>query len=282
MIIFVALSVLFLISTSSVYAGSDLVINEFLPKQSEGIPEWVEFYNSGTSVIDLSDYFFDDDTDFNSDSGSSGKVAISGLLNPQATCYWELTTYLNNNGDTPTLFKTDGSSIDSYQYTQTETDKSYSRVPDGGEWQINQIPTKSSTRCLDLVPSPTPSSTPTPSLTPTIIPTYTPSNTPSPSNTPKPQSSPTNKPSVTPVKISPTITTELTPGLVKDQDSDNIPMVLGESVSTPAAVPEIKNSLYLPLMLFLIGGGLIFISIAIFIAYKQRDLRKNLLKSPKP
>ncbi len=131
---------------------------------------------------------------------------------------------------------------------------------------------------LEAAPTATPTLSPTATITPTPRPNDTP--TPTPSNTPKPQSSPTNKPSATPLKVSPTITQKLTP---TPEDKDEIKgIVLGESVSTPSSVPEIKNSLYLSLMLFLIGGGLIFISIAIFIAYKQRDLRKNLLKPPKP
>ena len=176
--------ILLLMWTSPVWAA--VAINEFLPAPSSGNKEWVEFYNPDSSTIDLSDYFFDDDSDFQSDSGSSGKIAIAGLLAPTSTCYWDLSTYLNNNGDTPTLFNTAGTTIDSYTYTKTTTDKSYVRVPDGGEWQADQAPTKSSANCLDLAPTPTPTPTATPTPTPTSAPTSTPAPTTIPTITPKP------------------------------------------------------------------------------------------------
>ncbi len=114
-----------------------LVINEFLPAPSSGNSEWVEFFNPDTSSEDLSNYYFDDDTNFDSDSGSSGKITLSGLLASSATCFLDLSTYLNNNGDIPTIFKLDGALIDSYQYASSSADKSYSRAPDGGSWQVN-------------------------------------------------------------------------------------------------------------------------------------------------
>lgn len=168
--------------------NAQVVINEFLPKPSSGNPEWVEFYNSGSSQVDLSDYYFDDDNNFSSDSGSLPKIAISGLLESQKLCYWELPNYLNNNGDTPTLFKTDGSTIDTYLYTTTVEDLTYARVPDGGSWQAGQISSKPIDKCFDLAPSPTPTptvaptSSPIASSAPTAAPTKTP--TPSPTKTP--------------------------------------------------------------------------------------------------
>ena len=127
-------------------------------------------------------------------------------------------------------------------------------------------------------PDPTPTLSPTPTNVPTSVPS--PTTNPVPSVTTKPQSSPTNKPSATPVKVSPTITPKLTP---TPEDEEEIKgTVLGESISSPSSISSNKNGLYLPLMLFLIGGGLIFIAVAIFLTYRQRDLRKNLLKSPNP
>ncbi len=136
---------------SDVFA--QVVINEFLPAPSSGNPEWVEFFNPASASADLSDYFFDDDKDFGSDSGSSPKVALSGVLPSQLTCYWELTSFLNNNGDTPTLFISDGTIADFFGYTSSQTDKSYGRVPDGGEWQSNLAPSKSLVKCQSLIPA---------------------------------------------------------------------------------------------------------------------------------
>lgn len=170
----------FLISLKSAFA--DVVINEFVPNPGTGLAEWVEFYNTDSSTADLSDYFFDDDTSFDSDSGSSQKVALSGLLPSLQSCFWELSSYLNNNGDSPSLFKLDSATTDTYNYASSSAGLSYSRIPDGGAWQISQSPSKSSSKCIDLAPSPTP----TPTSTPASTNTPTPTPTPIPTKTPTP------------------------------------------------------------------------------------------------
>lgn len=154
---------------------AEVKINEIHPAPN-GETEWVEFYNDSSSSANLSNYFFDDDTSFDSDSGSSSKIALSGILLPQMDCFLELSNYLNNSGDVPSLFYIDGTLVDSYSYTKATVGKSYSRIPDGGEWQIDQPPTKSSNRCADLAPTPTP----TPTLTPTPTGDQQPTPTPSP------------------------------------------------------------------------------------------------------
>lgn len=199
-------------------AKAQVVINEFLPNSSQ---EWVEFYNSSGSTVDLSNYFFDDDNNFSSDSGNSPKIPLSGLLPTQPTCYWNLSTYLNNNGDTPTLFDLSGNIIDSYSYTTTTLDKSYSRVPDGGAWQQNVEPTKSSVSCSSLAPTPTPTETPTPTASPTA--SATPTNTP----TATPTKTPTPKPTVKAI-------------------STALPEVLGEEASPASDIADLRNQLKTP------------------------------------
>ncbi|MFZ5933133.1 MAG: lamin tail domain-containing protein [Patescibacteria group bacterium] len=164
------------------------LINEFLPN---GTSEWVEFYNDKDYPVDLSKYFFDDDNDFVSDIGSN-KISLSGILPPGGLCYWDLSTYLNNDGDTPTLFSDTGTIVDTYTYASTSAGLSFSRVPDGGAWQINVSPSKASTNCASLAPTPTPTPTPspTPTPTPTPIPTKSPTSTPTKTSTPKPISTP--------------------------------------------------------------------------------------------
>lgn len=176
--------------------AADILINEFIPNPGTGNSEWVEFYNTTGSTIDLSDYFFDDDTNFDSDSGSSAKVALSGLLPSVQTCFQDLSSYLNNNGDSPALFKVGNTTpLDTYTYSSSSAGLSYLRIPDGGDWNINQIPSKSSNRCTDLAPTPT--STP--------IPTSSSSNTPTPTKTPTPSKTPTPKPTLSVSKaVSPT------------------------------------------------------------------------------
>lgn len=243
-----------------------VLLNEFLPRPSGSNPEWVEFYNSGAAAENLSNYYFDDDSSFESDTGSSGKVAISGSLTPQSTCYWELTTYLNNDGDTPTIFKLDGAVEDSYQYSQTSTDKSYARLPDGGPWQTNQSPTKSSTRCLDLAPTPTPTVAPAPTASPTPVPTPTPTPAPTPlasTSTPLPSSSsPTPKKSKITATISPTGT------VLAESDQTSIVseyQLPSDSISPASSSPAVRSPAdqsgqsrfsKVPFILILIGAGL--------------------------
>lgn len=218
--------------------SAQVVINEFLPNAE---PEWVEFYNTGRNIEDLSLYFFDDDNDFNSDEGSSTKIQLSGLLSPSQHCYKDLSTYLNNDKDTPTLFKNDGGIADTYSYATTTHNKSYSRVPDGGDWQFDQEPTKSSISCSSLAPAPTPT------------PTKTPTNTPTPTQTP----TPTSKPTPTPTKkITPTPTEKVT------KSGENL--VLGgkdEILGSPTPSEEnekeeSQNGTGKPILagLFIIGG----------------------------
>ena len=150
-----------LIFSRNVFAS--LKINEIYPNPQTGEKEWVEFYNSASSSADLSEYVFDDDSDFDFDSGNGDKILINGILPENSVCYWELNSYLNNDGDSPTLFKTDGIIIDTFSYTTTQKGKSYSRIPDGVDWQIDTNPTKASLNCFDLIPTLTP--------TPTVAPT---------------------------------------------------------------------------------------------------------------
>jgi hypothetical protein len=159
-------------------AFAQVVINEFVPNAT---PEWVEFYNAG-SPVDLANCYFDDDNVLivngavqkGAPDPGSDPIQLSGILSPGNTCFLELASYLNNGTDTPSLFLNDGSLIDSYQYTSTEPDKSFTRVPDGGSWQASQTPSKSPNKCSDLVPSPAPTSLPT--LVSTSTPTPTPTS----------------------------------------------------------------------------------------------------------
>src|SRR3989344_2486217 len=242
--------VFFLLFHPPAFAQENVVINEFLPKPSTDNPEWVEFYNPTGSTVDLSDYFFDDDTDFDSDSGSSAKVSLSGLLPSQQTCYWELSSYLNNNGDSPSLFKIGQSSpVDTYTYTQADTDLSFSRIPDGGNWQTNQSPTKSANKCQDLAPQPTPTPTPTP--TPKTIPT------PAKSPTPKPLAS---------------------PAVLGESQNESTPASSLNAQSSPSLSPEATKSALSKTKVagLLTGSGIILIGLSFgFYLWYKRILRSS-------
>ena len=197
------LLVLMLFLLPSKVFAADILINEFIPNPGTGNSEWVEFYNTTNSTIDLSDYFFDDDTSFDSDSGSSAKIALSGLLSPLQTCFWEMSSFLNNNGDSPTLFKMGSSTpLDTYTYSSSSAEllPYYVRIPDGGEWNLNQTPSKSSNKCIDSAPTPTPTPVPTSTSTSSSQNSPTPTPTLTKTPTPKPSLIPTLKPPVSPTR----------------------------------------------------------------------------------
>jgi hypothetical protein len=246
----------FFFSTSTIKA--QIVINEFLPNSSQ---EWVEFYNTGSNTEDLSNYFFDDDTDFNSDGGNSAKVPLSGILTSLETCYLDLSTYLNNNGDSPTLFKIDQSQQDSYNYDNSTTpDKSYSRIPDGGSWQTDQTPTKSTVRCSDSAPTPNP----------TQAPTATPTNTPTSVATPVT----TKTPTPTPVKTStPKPTTSSTPEPTESSESEVLGLAFEESPVPTSESEEDHTKNKSPLLpVIFIGSGVLMVGFAVYNLIRAKRL----------
>ena len=103
--------------------NAQILINEFLPKPN---PEWVEFLNQSSGEIDLGNYFFDDDADFNSDSGSSSKISLQGIMSAGSFCYWEMNSFLNDGGDVPTIFALNGDISDTYIYSSASAGLSYS------------------------------------------------------------------------------------------------------------------------------------------------------------
>jgi len=169
-LLLIFVSTLFVFMSGAVLGVRDVsaqvVINEFMPNpegSDGGSNEWVEFYNTGSQEVDLTQHYFDDDNDFDEDIGK-GIVQLSGVLQAHSLCYLGLSSYLNNDGDVPTLFKDDKSIVDSYSYSSSTEGKSYSRIPDGGGWQSDQNPSKTGIQCQDLAPLPTftPTDTPAP------------------------------------------------------------------------------------------------------------------------
>jgi len=251
---------IFFLFKTTVFAA-DVLINEFIPNPGTGNLEWVEFYNTTNSTIDLSDYFFDDDSDFASDSGSSAKIALSGLLPSLHTCFWEMPSFLNNNGDSPTLFKMDTTIMDTYTYSSSSAGVSYMRMPDGGEWYFNQTPTKSPSKCIDLAPTPTPTAAPT--------------------STPIPTATKIPTPTLTPTQtIIPVVTTPILVTIFASQSAQEI---LGESsVSAEEKITEIPkqtkinsdNFNFLPFIFVIIGTIAVLVSVTIL----YPNIKKIIIK----
>lgn len=187
--------------------ASNVKINEILVRPSSGNKEWVEFYNP--DKIDLSTYYIDDDTNFNSDAGSSPKKDLKEIQADDTQYpYLELTSSMfNNGGDYAVLFDNTGNIVDQYSYTKDPgTDVSIGRVPDGvGDFAILASATKGS---ANSQPQPSPTLSPTKEPTPT----HTPSPTPIKSEQAKaPTATPTSKPtSATKLPISTSISSQKT------------------------------------------------------------------------
>jgi len=250
------------------FALAQVIMNEFVPNSSQ---EWVEFYNSNSLTEDLSNYYFDDDTNFDSDSGSSQKISLSGLLSSLSTCYLDLNTVLNNNGDNPTLFKMDGSTVDTYSYTTTTSDKSYSRTPDGGDWQIDQTPTKSTVKCSDLAPTPSP--TPEPTAAPTQNPTTAPTITPTKSPTPISTKSPTPKPTPT-LTSTPEVLGEETTQPLELETANPTPLVADSDKQSLAGFAGKKKFPFIPILFIVTGLALVTLA-AVQLVNAKKSVQKT-------
>ncbi len=170
-------------------AFAQVVINEVHPAPSSG-NDWVEIKNISAETISLDGWSFYDT------AGVITSTPVFTSLSITAGQYlvFELSNRLNNSGDTLTL-KDKGSQIaDQLIYDSSQSNMSWSRVPDGeGSFQLafpsrngtnGEAPSPSPSPSELPSPTPSPSTVPTPSPSPTIIPSPTPSIAPAPSPEP--------------------------------------------------------------------------------------------------
>jgi len=269
-------------------------INEFLLAPSTGNDEWVEFYNPDN--LDISSYWIDDDTDFNSDSGNSSKKPLSSIDNTNlAYPVIVLTSAIfnntcNNECDFVVLFSSSGIVIDQYQYTENPgTDVPIGRFPDGsGSFQSLSSTTKgaqnSEPPTATPVPTTTPTSIPTPTKTPT--PAKTPTPVPTAVQTKTPTANPTSTSTPTFAPISSTLEQDSSSVLSRKQATDSVAFaVLGESTVEPSKGEDVlvkslsskkKNS---GSPIFLIIGGILFFAscgILAYQVYKKKEIDKIL------
>lgn len=182
-------------------ASAQVVINEFI---ADGSPEWVELKNSSSSAEYLKDYWLDDDTDFDGDSGSSSKKSLN-TLNTSSTVYpyFEMSSFLNNSGDSVVLFDPGGNIVDQHQYSESQgPGVPIGRSPDGtGGYAFLISATKGSANSnaqpsREPTPAPTQQSTNPPADSPTPEPSIT------PTASIKPTTKPSSNPRGTPVQLS--------------------------------------------------------------------------------
>lgn len=179
---------------------ASIIVSEF----GTDSPQKVELFNGDLSVVDLSDWYIDDD------GGSSAYFTIPSntYIAPNQCLIFSGTFNLNTaSADQVRLFNmtappstSSAQLIDSHSYTGSPgTGKSYARNPHTSNNWVSQlatfgllndslsdctvvIPTPSSNipPSIAFTPTPTQVNTPTPSFTPTTVPSATPQPTPTP------------------------------------------------------------------------------------------------------
>ena len=210
-------------------------INEFLAHPSSGNKEWVEFYNP--EHLGVSDYWLDDDMDFNTDTGTSAKKSLSNINTDNLSYpYLEFSSFLNNEGDYIVLFSPLGEMLDHYQYQKDPgLDVAMGRFPDGSDnWVVLETATKGEPNG-------------SPKLTPTAEPTNTPTPTPTPTSPKTPTPVPTSKVTSTPTSKSTSLpTSPSTEQSAGESGKADLPLeILGENIaasSTPTATKKISGN----------------------------------------
>lgn len=117
----------------------EVVVNEFLPApKSLYTSEFVEIYNLTGKRLDLSGMYIDDVAN----GGGAPKTIPSGtIIEPYGFYVMDgFNNYLNNSGDDVRLLGTDMTTVyDTRSYSGSVYDKSYGRVPDGGNWSATTL-----------------------------------------------------------------------------------------------------------------------------------------------
>ena len=245
---------------------ASIVINEVSPLTN---PEWIELYNPGSEAVDLTNWYFLDFSDTKKTLASGSAIPALSYFVFNNNNYW-----LNNNDpEVLKLYDSSGVLIDSVAFDPTNPETTVARIPDLGEWYLDQLPTPN-----EANPTPIPSTTPTP--TPTPIPTPDPSiavaQEPSPSPTPTPTPTPTPSPSpITLSTPSSSLTSSLSSPATGTVAGEMVEINLtGFGIATPAAspipspsVPTLNQSR--AIYVILMGTGLIFLSLAGFLGVRQ-------------
>ncbi|KKU42075.1 MAG: putative cell surface glycoprotein [Microgenomates group bacterium GW2011_GWA1_46_7] len=232
-----------------------VLLNEISPATN---PEWIELYNDGDTLIDLTGFLLEDGNTNHTDD-----LVLSGSLASHSYgVFFHNEGWLNNGGDTLKLYDNATPSaniIDQYTYGSLTAEKSVFRSPNGSENWVTGFPTQNAS---NPAPSPSPSPSPTPSPTPTPTPTPTPI----PSPTPPPSPKPSLKPS--PLS-SPSLKLEET-GTIAGQTIDINLSAFGASASPSPSIsskPTLNRSRAKTALIS--GAGLVLISLAGFFGYRR-------------
>lgn len=122
----------------SAISGQNVILNEVLPAPKVVFTqEWVELYNAGSEPVDLSGWKIDD-----IEGGSAPRSMPEGSILAAGEVL--LITFdqalFNNSGDDVRLLRPDGTLADSFTYTGSKADQSYSRSPIDAMWTDTLVP----------------------------------------------------------------------------------------------------------------------------------------------
>lgn len=272
-------------------AYASVVINEFQIEPTTN--QWVELFNKGIEVIDISGWVIDD-------SGGTEKFIIPDNTNI-ATASFEVFKSGKFNFNSATvdkvrLFSKDNSLIDSKEYPGSPgSNVTIGRYPDGGDnWGICSPTPSGNNNCVAPTATPTVTTMPTATLTPTALPK--PTHTPTPSPTPKiPTATPTTTLTIkTESKPIPTIgvsvmTPKPTFEIATEEaissmviDNDHTASSPAEQISTASSeilgIGTVSSSLKktkIPFNYFLLFAGMLFLVGSLSLLYTAKQHEKN-------
>jgi hypothetical protein len=124
----------------TVAPGTRVLLNEFLAAPTSGGEEFIELFNAGGAAVDLAGWMLDD-----APGGSGAYVLPAGtVLGPGGLLAFSQAVTglaLNNDGDTVRVLRPDGTPADEFTYASSRGGVSWARLPDGGNWSSNGLPT---------------------------------------------------------------------------------------------------------------------------------------------
>lgn len=147
-----------------------VVINEVHSQPATG-SDWIELYNSGLETQNLTGWNVEDQV-----SAPTVLIAwtVETYLPAGEYLVVEVGQKLNNSGDGVVLKNAQGQILDQMNYSLSEVDKSWARLPNGNGSFSLQAPTRGFTNSNSVSTSPSPTPSPTPTATATPVPSLPP------------------------------------------------------------------------------------------------------------
>lgn len=128
-------------TTTSVSVSQDIILSEILARPRDSDEEFIELYNKGDGDVDITNWSLQDGAGkkFTVTTESVGATTIKGksfLVVAQSVSK----LYLNNDGDSVTLFASDGTQHDSTTFPSSEEGQSWAFL--NSQWQWTTSVTK--------------------------------------------------------------------------------------------------------------------------------------------